>query len=78
MYFGFLNASATFQVMINDILGDLIWEEHVIIYLDDILIFIDNICKHQEITQEMLKRLQDNNLFAKPEKCFFDRVALST
>jgi len=39
MYFGFSNAPATFQSMINDILGDLIHIRLVMVYLDDILIF---------------------------------------
>ena len=39
MYFGFSNAPATFQNMMNDILGDLICIRLVMVYLDDILIF---------------------------------------
>ena len=39
MYFGFSNAPATFQSMINNILGDLIRMQLVMVYLDDILIF---------------------------------------
>lgn len=43
MYFGFCNISATFQAMINDILEDLILEGHILIYLDDILIYTNTI-----------------------------------
>ena len=39
MYFGFSNAPVTFQSMMNDILGDLICIQLVMVYLDDILIF---------------------------------------
>jgi len=39
MYFGFSNVPATFQSMMNDILGDLIRIRLVMVYLDDILIF---------------------------------------
>ena len=39
MYFGFSNAPATFQSMMNDILGDLICIGYVMVYLDNILIF---------------------------------------
>ena len=76
MYFGFSNAPATFQAMMNDILGDLIRDGHVIVYLDDILIFTNNIREHRKITQEVLKRLRDNDLFAKPEKCFFEKSSI--
>jgi len=39
MYFGFSNTPATFQSMMNDILGDLICIRLVMVYLDNILIF---------------------------------------
>ena len=39
MYFGFCNAPATFQAMMNEIMGDLIRKGLVMVYLDDILIF---------------------------------------
>ena len=38
LYFGFSNAPATFQSMMNEIFMDLILEGLVIIYIDDILI----------------------------------------
>ena len=39
MYFGFSNTPATFQSMMNDILGDLIHIRLVMVYLDNISIF---------------------------------------
>jgi hypothetical protein len=71
IYFGFSNALATFQAMMNDILSDLILKGKVIVYLDDILIFTNDCAENIRITKEVCQRLQDNNLFAKPEKCFF-------
>ncbi|CDO69613.1 hypothetical protein BN946_scf184851.g1 [Trametes cinnabarina] len=76
MYFGFANAPATFQAMMNDILGDLIRDGHVIVYLDDILIFTNDIRQHRAITREVLKRLRDKDLFAKPEKCLFEQSSI--
>ena len=76
MYFGFSNAPATFQAMMNEILGDLIIEGSVIVYLDDILIFNNDLKEHRRIVREVLRRLQDNDLFAKPEKCLFEVVRL--
>lgn len=55
MYFGFSNASETFQAMMNDILGDLIREGYVMVYLDDILIFGDNEREHRDLVKEVLK-----------------------
>jgi len=39
MYFGFFNVPATFQNMMNNMLGDLIHIQLVMVYLDDILVF---------------------------------------
>lgn len=76
MYFGFSNAPATFQAMMNDILGDLILKGKVMVYLDDILIFGNDIKEHCALIKEVLKRLRDNDLFAKAEKCFFERSSI--
>ena len=73
MYFGFSNAPATFQAMMNDIFADLIQEGCVMVYLDDILIHTKDKKENRRITREVLKRLRENDLFAKPEKCFFER-----
>jgi len=40
MFFGMTNSSATFQTMMNDIFRTLIAEGIVVVYLDDILIFM--------------------------------------
>ena len=73
MYFGFSNAPAIFQAMMNDLLSDLIREGHVMVYLDDILIFTKDKKENRRITKEVLKRLQENDLYAKPEKCLFEK-----
>ena len=43
----------------------------VIVYIDDILIFTKTEEGHDKIVQEVLRRLRANDLFLKPEKCFF-------
>jgi hypothetical protein len=73
MYFGSSNAPATFQAMMNEILVDLILEGKVMVYLDDILIFTEDIEENRSITAEVLKRLRENDLFVRPEKCFFEK-----
>ena len=73
MYFGFSNAPATFQAMMNNILGDLICKGKVMVYLDDILVFGNDKKEHRKIVKEVLKRLRENDLFAKAEKCFFEQ-----
>jgi len=62
--------------MINDILGDLICIQLVIVYLDDILIFGIYLKEHRQLVKEVLKRLQFNNLYTKAEKCFFEQSSI--
>jgi len=42
----------------------------VMVYIDNILIFTRTEEGHDEIVQEVLRRLRANDLFLKPEKCF--------
>ena len=43
MFFGLTNSPATFQAFMNTILHDLIMDGHVIVYMDDILIFTNTL-----------------------------------
>jgi len=76
MYFGFSDALTTFQSMMNNILGDLICIRLVIVYLDDILIFGTCLKEYRRLVKEVLKRLQFNDLYAKAEKCFFEKSSI--
>jgi len=60
----------------NDILGDLICIQLVIVYLDNILIFGTYLKEHKRLVKEVLKRLQFNDLYAKAEKCFFEQSSI--
>ncbi|PIL31772.1 hypothetical protein GSI_06476 [Ganoderma sinense ZZ0214-1] len=57
----------------NDIFKDLIILGKVTIYLDDILIFTNDIEEHRTLVREVLKRLAERDLFCKPEKCEFEQ-----
>jgi len=54
----------------NDIFSDLL-DVCVVIYLDDILIYLNNMSKHHRHVKEVLKRLCKAGLYAKAEKCKF-------
>ena len=43
----------------------------MVVYLDDILIYSDNMEDHVKHVQEVLWHLHQHKLFAKPEKCEF-------
>ena len=53
----------------NDLLRDLVVEEKVAVFIDDIMVAIETEEGHDEIVEEVLRRLEENDLFVKPEKC---------
>jgi len=69
MFFGMMNSLATFQGMMNEIMRGLINEGKVAVFVDDVLVGTDDKEGHNEIVVEVLKRLKENNLYMKPEKC---------
>jgi len=69
MFFGMTNSPATFQGMMNKILRDMINEGKVMVFVDDVLIGIETEEGHDEIVEEVLRRLEKNDLYVKPEKC---------
>ena len=70
MPFGLTNAPAAFQRMGNKVLHKFI-DQFVIVYLNDILIYLETIEEHKGHVIKVLRVLRDNALYAKPEKCNF-------
>ena len=68
MPFGLMNAPATFQRLMNTVLGDLNLSE-VLIYLDDIIVFSDTIEEHIARLDRVFTRLREHGLKLKPSKC---------
>jgi len=73
MFFGMTNSPATFQTMMNDIFRTLIAKGIVVVYLDDILIFMKTEEEHERAVQRVLEVLIEHKLFLHPEKCEFHR-----
>lgn len=71
MFFGLCNSPATFQMFMNDLFKDMIDEGWLLIYMDDMLIFSEDMDTHRTYVKRVLQRLKDNDLFLKPEKCVF-------
>jgi len=69
MFFGLTNSLATFQAMMNDLLRDLVVEEKVVVFIDDVMIAMKTEEGHDKIVEEVLRRLEENDLFVKLEKC---------
>ena len=69
MFFRLTNSLATFQVMMNELLRDLINMGKVVAFIDDIIVGTKIEEGHNKIVAEIIKRLEENNLYVKPEKC---------
>jgi len=69
MFFGMTNSPPTFQAMMNKILRDLINEGKVAAFVDNVLVGTETEEGHNEIVEEILRRLEENNLYIKLEKC---------
>ena len=70
MPFGLTNSPAAFQQFVNLVFADML-DVCVVVYLDDILIYSDNMEDHVEYIWEVLECLHQHKLFAKPKKCEF-------
>ena len=73
MFFGLTNSPATFQTMMNELLQDLINTGKVLVYIDNILIFTNNLDEHHKLVCQVLSILSANKLYLKPEKCEFKK-----
>ena len=74
MLFRLCNSPATFQMMMNEILAELIAEGSVVVYLDDILIFTETISEHHHVVHRVIEILAKHNLYLRPDKCEFERT----
>jgi len=69
MFFGMTNSPAMFQAIMNKILRDIINEGKVAAFVDNVLVGTETEKGYDEIVEEVLRRLEENNLYIKPEKC---------
>ena len=51
-------------------------EGHVIVYLDDILVFTDTREEHRRLVRRVLEILRRHKLYLRPEKCAFERTTV--
>ena len=68
MFFGITNSLATFQAIMNKILRDMINKGKVVAFVDNVLVETETEEGHNEIVEEVLRRLEENDLYVKPEK----------
>ena len=68
MFFELTNSPATFQAMMNKLLGDLVNTGKIVVFIDDVIVGMEMEEEHNEIVAEVIRRLEENNLYVKPEK----------
>ena len=71
MFFRITNSPATFQTIMNEVFQTVIAKGIIIVYLDDILIFMKMEKEHEQAVQRVLEILAKHKLFLCPEKCEF-------
>ena len=76
MFFGMCNSLATFQSMMDSAFADMIEQNFIIIYMDNILIFAKTQEELEQITKMVLEQLCKHNLYLKPKKCKFNKTKI--
>jgi hypothetical protein len=70
MSFGLMNALAHFMYLMNSVFMPEL-DQFVVVFIDDILVFLKSMEEHEEHLQIVLQRLQEHQLYAKFSKCKF-------
>ena len=68
MFFGLINSPAMFQAMMNELLRDLINIGKMTIFINNVIIGTEMEEEHDDIVAEVIRRLEENDLYVKPEK----------
>jgi transposase InsO family protein len=74
--FGLCNAPATFQALMNNVFSNRGLGKYVAVYLDDILIYSRSPQEHVQHLREVLTVLREQRLFARVDKCHFNKSEL--
>jgi len=69
MFFGWTNLPAMFQAIMSELLRDLINTGKVVAFIDDVIVGTETEEEHDELVAEVIRRLEENDLYVKPEKC---------
>jgi hypothetical protein len=74
MYFGLTNSPVMFQTIMDKTFKEEMATGNVVIYIDNILIATPgSLNYHKRKVAQILEKLQEHNLFLKPEKCHFHK-----
>ena len=70
MSFGLTNAPAYFMYLMNSVFMPEL-DKFVVVFIDDILIYLENEAHHTAHLRVVLSRLREHKLYAKFSKCEF-------
>ena len=69
MFFRLTNSPAMFQAIMNELLRDLINTGKVAVFINDVILGTETEEEHDELVAEVIRRLEENDLYVKLEKC---------
>jgi len=69
IFFELMNSPATLQAIMNELLRDLINTRKVAAFINDIIVETETEEGHDELVADVIRRLEENNLYVKLEKC---------
>jgi len=69
MFFELTNSLVTCQTMTNNLLRNIIETGDVVAFIDDVVVGTETEEEHSDIIEKVLRRMAENDLFVKPEKC---------
>ncbi len=72
MPYGLSNSPSVFQHFMNEVFREFL-HQFVIVYIDDILIYSQNLAEHRHHVTQVLQRLRVQHLYLKMERCEFHR-----
>ncbi|KAK1608875.1 hypothetical protein QYE76_032548 [Lolium multiflorum] len=76
MAFGLTNAPATFQALMNDVLGPFL-RRFVLVFFDDILIYSSSWSDHLRHVKLVLEAMRTHQLYLKRSKCSFGEESMA-
>ena len=68
MFFGLTNLLVTFQIMMNDLLRKIMKVEDIVVFINNVMVEMEIEKRHDDIIEEVLRKMAENDLFVKPEK----------
>ena len=78
MFFGLTNSLATFHIIMNKILQDLINTRKVMSFIDAVIVGTKEKEGHDEVVEEVVKRLAENDLYTKKQVKYYKSKILGS